>query len=305
MKKLYLLLLFTTSINLFAQIDTTRKEFYPLQAGNLWQYRNEYNQLLTTKIRADTLIDNEMYYLYGNVALKTQGGIACRVDSFMRVQIRWGGAIGGDSCGGNTAYESSIYHLTEPDSTVWKICDYFNGMLTFSPLVRFNKINILNIFGQPREVMQFDFGGQLIDEKDTTWNYGASLVKGIGVIEERYFEGEHRVLLGAIINGIQYGNIVSVEESPETIPKEISLYQNYPNPFNPTTRIRYEIPKTTTVKLKVINILGEDVTTLVDEIKYPGSYEAVFNATKLGSGVYIAILQTPEVQLTRCMLLVK
>jgi len=137
MKKLYLFLLFATSINLFAQIDTTLKEFYPLQVGNLWQYRNEYDQLLTTKIRADTLIDNEMYYLYGNVALKTQGGIAIRVGPLMRIQNRSGFPTEGDTCGGNNPYEWSIYHLAESDSTVWKICDHFNGMLTFKSISSF------------------------------------------------------------------------------------------------------------------------------------------------------------------------
>ena len=302
MRTILLILFFVTStLNIFPQIDTTRKEFYPLQRGNLWQYRNERNKLVIQQVVGDTILDGERYFLLIH-SLRTSGGIT-RIDSLMRIQIRWGGTIGGDKCGGNTPYESSIYHLAETDSTVWEICETFNGMLA-KPLVRFNTRFTQNIFGQPREVIQFDFGGASPDE-DTIWNFGGMLAKGIGIIEEQYFEGEYFILQGAIIDGVQYGTIVSVDEIAETTTERIFLYQNYPNPFNPTTTVRYEISKTTNVKLKIINVLGEEVEILVDEIKYPGSYEIEFNASQLSSGVYIALLQTTEAQLTRSMLLIK
>ena len=171
----------------------------------------------------------------------------------MRVQNRRSGPTAGDSCGGNNPYELSYYHLAEPDSTVWEICDDFNGHLG-TPLARFNHTYVLNVFGEPREVMQFDFTGVLAGE-DTIWSFGSLLAKGIGIIEERYYEGDYCVLQGAIINGVKYGNIVSVDESAKVFPEKIALYQNYPNPFNPSTVIRYEISKTTSVKLKVVNLL--------------------------------------------------
>jgi hypothetical protein len=179
-------------------------------------------------------------------------------------------------------------------------------MLTYTPLVRLNGITISNIFGQPREVIHFEFGGVIIDENDTTWNSGAAFAKGIGILGERYFEGEFYELQGAIINGEQYGTIVSVEnEITETYPEKIILQQNFPNPFNATTRIRYDVSKTIDVKLKIINLLGEEIILLVDEVKHPGSYEIEFNAGNLSSGAYIVLLQTAEVQLTKCVLLLK
>ena len=236
--------------------------------------------------------------------MRTSGGVT-RVDSLIRVQHRRGSPIVGDSCGGNTPYELSIYHLAEADSTVWSICDYFNGMLAPIPLVRFNGKSFSNIFGQQREVLYFEFGGIIFGDEDTTWNYGTTLAKGIGILEERYYEGEFYSLQGAIINGVQYGIIVAVDEVEEKIPLALRLYQNYPNPFNPITRIRYEISKTTDVKLKIINILGEEIEVLVNEIKNPGSYEIEFNGSQLSSGVFIVQLQTTEAQLTKCMLLIK
>jgi hypothetical protein len=308
MKKVLTISIFMLSLNcLTAQIDSTLKDFYPLHIGNMWQYKNNFGDLLTTIIGSDTLLDGNLYYAYKRVGLRSQGGLATRVDSLMRIQNRRGGPTAGDSCGGNTPYETSIYHLDEPDSTVWEICGGFSGHLG-DQLVRFNRIYLQNIFGQTREVMEFDYGGKVIGE-DTVWSLGAKLVKVIGILEERYFNGETLYLQGAIINGVQYGTVVSVDESIETIPNKFTLYQNYPNPFNPTTTIRYEVAKTSYVKLKVINILGKEIAVLVNESKLPGSYEIEFNANsvnrRISSGVYFAVLQTNRAQLVRRMLLIK
>ncbi len=230
------------SISLYSQIDTSRKEFYPLKVGNLWQYFSyEFNQTLTLKIIEDTTFEGYTYYRVDGGGLRTIYPYM-RIDSLMRVQNHRGAPTAGDSCGGNTPYELSIYHLAEQDSAIWEICEDFNGFLG-TPLIRFNYISTLNIFSQQREVMYFNFGSAHPDE-DTAWTHGATLAKGIGVIEERYFEGGYSILQGAIIDGVKYGTVVSVDEFSETLPQELVLYQNYPNPFNPTTKIRYEISKT-------------------------------------------------------------
>jgi tetratricopeptide (TPR) repeat protein len=86
------------------------------------------------------------------------------------------------------------------------------------------------------------------------------------------------------------------KKSEEAIlPTEYNLYQNYPNPFNPTTVIRYDIPKQSTVEVIIFDILGRKVKTLVNnEQKQPGRYEASFNAGNLPSGVYFyRITATP------------
>ncbi len=74
------------------------------------------------------------------------------------------------------------------------------------------------------------------------------------------------------------------------------LSQNYPNPFNPSTVIRYQLPVTSQISIKVYDILGNEVATLVDEFKPAGSYEVEFNTSSsagdLASGVYVYRLQT-------------
>ncbi len=79
--------------------------------------------------------------------------------------------------------------------------------------------------------------------------------------------------------------ITDVEIS-DRFPSEFLLLQNYPNPFNPTTKIKYSIPSIRFIKLKINNILGQEIATLVNEDKQPGTYEVEFDASNLNSGIY-------------------
>lgn len=90
----------------------------------------------------------------------------------------------------------------------------------------------------------------------------------------------------------------------ETIPTEASLHQNFPNPFNPSTTIRYAIPQTGFVTIRVYDILGREVAAFVNEEKPVGSYEIEFNASTLSSGVYFYTLQAGEFVETRKMMLI-
>lgn len=87
--------------------------------------------------------------------------------------------------------------------------------------------------------------------------------------------------------------------------KTYALVQNYPNPFNPTTTIKYQIPKNGLVTLKVYDILGSEVTTLVNEFKNIGRYEISFDASKLSSGVYIYRLTANDFSNSKKMILMK
>jgi photosystem II stability/assembly factor-like uncharacterized protein len=81
----------------------------------------------------------------------------------------------------------------------------------------------------------------------------------------------------------EYSNEIEVE----IVPSEFALYQNYPNPFNPTTKIRYQLPKESKVVIKIYDILGTEIITLLNEKKDPGVYEVELNAQSLSSGMYI------------------
>ena len=89
------------------------------------------------------------------------------------------------------------------------------------------------------------------------------------------------------------------------LPENFSLSQNYPNPFNPLTTIRYEIPQTSFVTVRVYDILGRAVEVLVNEEKPAGKYEVEFDASRLSSGVYIYKIQAEEYVNVRKMILLR
>jgi hypothetical protein len=89
------------------------------------------------------------------------------------------------------------------------------------------------------------------------------------------------------------------------VPISYSLSQNYPNPFNPSTTIRFALPKSGHVELKVYNTLGQEVATLVNEEKTAGTYSAQWNASSVASGVYFYRLKAGEYNETRKLLLMK
>jgi hypothetical protein len=96
-----------------------------------------------------------------------------------------------------------------------------------------------------------------------------------------------------------------VNELPGLLPDSYSLEQNYPNPFNPTTNIRFSVPEAGLVTVKVFNVLGQEVATLVNELKNSGTYNVDFNAASLTSGVYFYSINTPNFNSTKKMILMK
>lgn len=91
----------------------------------------------------------------------------------------------------------------------------------------------------------------------------------------------------------------------EGVPLVYSLEQNYPNPFNPATSIKYQVSRSEIVVLKVFDVLGNEVTTLVNEQKAPGRYEVQFNAENLASGVYVYRLNVGSYSLSKKMIVLK
>jgi hypothetical protein len=83
------------------------------------------------------------------------------------------------------------------------------------------------------------------------------------------------------------------------------LFQNYPNPFNPSTKISWQSPVGSWQTIKVFDVLGREVATLVDEFRNAGSYEVEFDASHLASGIYFYQLKTDNFMITKKMLLIR
>jgi hypothetical protein len=151
----------------------------------------------------------------------------------------------------------------------------------------------------------------LIAERET-WNK-IGFVEGSGnsnspkdysFIDEKVSTGKYSYRLKQIDNDgqFEYSKTIEVDFGA---PKKFELSQNYPNPFNPTTTIRFNLPETGNVKLTLFNILGQEIRTLVNEVKEAGTYTINLNASELNSGMYIYKIETGSFIQTRKMTLVK
>lgn len=115
----------------------------------------------------------------------------------------------------------------------------------------------------------------------------------------------------SILGTIQGGGTIcgspnSVElDNSKPLPKEFALEQNYPNPFNPATKISWQSPVSGNQTLKIYDILGNEVATLVNQFLEAGSYYTEFNASQLTSGIYIFRLQVGDKVFTKKMTLMK
>jgi hypothetical protein len=119
---------------------------------------------------------------------------------------------------------------------------------------------------------------------------------------------EPRELYEATVSGIHYP-VTSVEKEPNPI-VSFMLYQNYPNPFNPRTVIRYELQSGGYVILKITNVLGREIKTLVEEFALPGRYEVMWDGkdaegNSVASGIYIYRLGVNGFHLSRKLLFIK
>jgi hypothetical protein len=100
-------------------------------------------------------------------------------------------------------------------------------------------------------------------------------------------------------------NPVATSARPLNVAVEFELYDNYPNPFNPSTTIKFELPKSSHVSLTVYDILGREVSVLVNEKREAGAYEVKFDGSNLASGVYFYRIQAGSFVQTKQLLLLR
>ncbi len=147
-----------------------------------------------------------------------------------------------------------------------------------------NNVNkAVNIFKEVLKHPELSTDMELEDVSDAIANYASILGK--------------KVVDFPSLRRSQAGNI--------SIPQEYELFDNFPNPFNPTTIIRYGLPGDGFVTLKIYDILGREVATLVNEYKAAGTYNVTFNASNLSSGVYIYRLKSGDFVASKKLLLLK
>lgn len=128
--------------------------------------------------------------------------------------------------------------------------------------------------------------------------------KNYSFVDENPINGDIAYRLKQIDNDGKY-KYSSILELKFNLPQKFVLEQNYPNPFNPSTIIGYSIPKTSNVSLKIYDVLGRNVATLVNKVQEKGSYRVSFDASQLSAGVYYYRLEAGEFSSIKKMLLIK
>lgn len=123
--------------------------------------------------------------------------------------------------------------------------------------------------------------------------------EGDFVIQSIHADGSERF----VVNIKPYESIV--EEEEETVPESVELRPNYPNPFNPATNIVYYLPESQPIKLSVYNVVGQQVSVLVEDTMRAGEHTAIWNASDMPSGIYIVQLETGNRMFTRKITLIK
>jgi photosystem II stability/assembly factor-like uncharacterized protein len=101
------------------------------------------------------------------------------------------------------------------------------------------------------------------------------------------------------------GNYIGIKPVSNSVPVKYHLYQNYPNPFNPSTNIKFELPKQEFVTIKIFDVMGREVASLVNETKEAGYHSIVFNGADLSSGLYIYKIEAGDFTDTKKMILIK
>jgi hypothetical protein len=263
-------------------LNTTQAQgTYPLQIGNLWQYRELPNYYVTDRAIRDTMMPNgNTYTVISGATPDFLRQAGTRVYSYQQ----------------STNNELLLYDFSRRAGDTVAIW-YFQTDTVVTTVMSYS---VGTFFGRSLNTWTFN----------RRWLH--SSLYGINTVADNLglvgYSGEvfgPFSLTGAIINGAQYGVIVNVDEHRNAQPTRFALEQNYPNPFNPTTNIEYQIPNANQVALKVFDVLGREVARLVNEVKQPGTYTVQFDGSDLTSGVYFYRLIADEYVLQRKMLLLR
>ena len=271
-----------------------KHEYNPLHVGDIWQYGFDQPDgtlnYYTTRVVHDSIINGKKYFK------KIDWRFEARPPLSHVKFISWerNDSISGASCmldfediddDGDSTEEFLLDSLIISDHSYYDSYKYsFKNDINFSFVGK--KTASLSytywsiVYGDTVLVKIVEYLELFITEQ---------IADKFGIVSMRRESPDH-FLTGAIINGVKYGVIVSVENDISELPKYYKLYSNYPNPFNNATKITYQLPSRTKVKLIITDILGRVIKILVDEEKKAGVYQANFTAKNLSSGVYFCSL---------------
>jgi hypothetical protein len=294
-------------------VDSSLLEYFPLQKGNIWQYRHRdswgssgYLQQLICY--GDTLISNRTYSRI-NSKLYRIDSLYCLIEYIDSIDIPY--LYNPVYCDSSVLFtnEISTFRFNEIDSSYWFTC-YNLGDNLFLPQVRYMGEFTTEVFGQNWKSKLFVQYDRFYDESEDEWLelYGHSFIflRGLGMYYSETGESSSNTLEGAIINGVRFGSIVSVDNISILCDSlDFTLYQNFPNPFNPVTTIEFNLPHEAEVKISIYDILGREVEALYNGRAEAGSHKIKWNAGSCSSGIYFCRIASENKIKTIKMVLAK
>ncbi len=291
--------------------DTNTVKYFPLKVGNIWVYQITATgsfcyriQKRRIKVINTIILNSKKYFLFKDTTI----------------------LISGDGwCGGNGSFLFDTLRIDSTNGNIYKYsyqgCTFLNHEITLDSLKAKLKDKIFISCGSDTNYKCTDTSSQVI--------FGQSRqVKAFNAV---YFEGaQHRkyskgfgqssygyssipsfnnaTLIGCVLDGILYGDtsfITGINQINSETPKSFLLFQNYPNPFNPKSNIKFQIAKLGEVKIVIYDILGREITFLVNQQLQPGTYEVEWDGSNYSSGIYYYSLVTTEFVETKKMVLIK
>lgn len=198
--------------------------------------------------------------------------------------------------------------------TVWRLAKFNSSQNLWSIYNRTNSglpsNNLICVFTQNNIKWIGTLGAGLAKFDDTNWvvyNPKNSLIPS-NTINQISLDSLGNIWI-ATAGGLAVHNpngVVSIQNNKnENVSQNFMLYQNYPNPFNPITTISYQLPKAGLVNISVYDITGKEVAKLVSEFKEAGSYDVIFNASNLSSGIYFYSLKADGFADTKKLVVIK
>jgi len=295
----------TTSQNL------NQLNYLPLKTGNIWVYDHyvlpSYHLRVKIVVVRDTVINSHKYFRTSSslpyMHVIYNGYVLYRVDTLS-------GNILAYSASNSCSYrpnEIILDSLFAKINNTFVICPSANSrILTDTSNFVFSGISY------KKKRYQFTSG-----PSQTPTGYLLNIGLSGSAIGSIGQEGYN--LYGCVIDGVVYGDtsLVGINKISSEVPREFSLSQNYPNPFNPATKIRFSIPavgaqynrllngQVEPVQLKIYDIIGNELQTLVNERLSPGIYEVDFDGTNYPSGIYYYRLYTGNYSDAKKMVLLK
>ncbi len=307
MKKVILILSQITFLTMVTKAaDTVSAKYLPLAVGNKWVYLKASSMggsytysIFTVQITKDTIINNRQYF-YSNI-----------IPSYFAGWIRYDSTNGQIKRFSNNDpicnYERMYYDLSvnvgDSCNNSYMPCTLNNYYCT--------QIKDTSLFGIKTRIKTYYYSFSIHNGGSTKSEIFA---KNIGCYSDishaaSVYGQNHNIytLKGFVINGQLYGDttLTFVNTINTKIPEKHSLSQNYPNPFNPVTKISFQLPVAGLSTLKVFDITGKEVATLVNERLQAGTYETTFDGSGLNSGVYFYQLRTDGFSETKRMILLK